>query len=295
MKKQYDAIIIGAGPAGLSAALYLKRSNLDVLIVEKAVPGGMLNYLHTISNYPGLENVEGPTLAINMYKQVTDLGVMIEYGNVYDIIDGDVKVVKTKDQSYYTKAIIIATGRKASKLGLENEDQLLGHGLSYCAICDGPLYKNKIVAVIGSTDNAINEALYLSSLAGTVYLINPKSSFKASETNLNKLNQTAIKVLLDTNITQLNESNQKLISIDTTSGNLVIDGLFVYIGYGSSLDFTKNLPLDMDNGNIIVDQNNRTKVPFVYACGDVLKKDYYQIITAASEGAMAALSLKKDL
>src|SRR5574344_2102327 len=116
MKKQYDAIIIGAGPAGLSAALYLKRSNLDVLIVEKAVPGGMLNYLHTISNYPGLENVEGPTLAINMYKQVTDLGVMIEYGNVYDIIDGDVKVVKTKDQSYYTKAIIIATGRKASKL-----------------------------------------------------------------------------------------------------------------------------------------------------------------------------------
>lgn len=161
----FDCVIIGSGAAGMTAAIYLKRANLSVALIEKDAPGGQMTKISNIENYPGYRSVDGPTLSLNMYNQVIDLGVDYRYGNVLDIQDyGDYKIIKTDVEEIKCKAVIIASGRKPRRLGLENEEKLIGRGISYCALCDGFFYKDKTVAVIGGGSSAVEESIYLSGI-----------------------------------------------------------------------------------------------------------------------------------
>lgn len=286
----YDTIIIGAGPAGMSAALYLKNANKNVIIFEKEVPGGKILKAKKINNYLGFDKKEPSEISYEMYKQVIDLGVDIIIEKVLDVKkDKDkIKVTTNKDE-YMTKTFLIACGRIEKSLGIENESKLIGNGISYCSTCDGYLYKNKIIAVVGSNDISVQETKYLSNIANKVYYIN------YSLENL-VFGETNIEVINNKKIISLNEKDNKLYSV-TLSDNeeLEIDGLFVLNGYTPNIEFIKNLNIKTEDGHIIVNKNMKTNIDNVYASGDIIKKDLYQIVTAASEGALAATSIIKSL
>lgn len=297
----YDVIIIGAGCAGISAAIYAKRSNLNVMIIEKESPGGQINKTATIENYPGFNKIEGPELAFKLFEQLQQLKVNYKALEVKEIIDnGEYKTVVTNKTSYQTKTVIIATGRVPKKLGLENEDKLYGRGISFCSICDGNLYKDKHIAVVGGGNSAVEESLYLSSIASKLTLIHRNENFRADESLINELKKKDnVEILYNTEVEKFNENNNILDSIvlkntqDRTNHILKVDGVFVFIGYEPASDFIKNLDILDENGYVIVNNKMETKIPGIYACGDIIKKDVYQIVTAESEGAIASTFAKK--
>jgi len=297
----YDVIIIGAGVAGISAAIYAKRSNLNVMIIEKETPGGQVNKTATIENYPGFTKIEGPELAFKLFEQLQQLKVEYKALEVKGIIDnGDYKTIITNKDSYQTKTVIIATGRVPRKLGKENEDKLYGRGISFCSICDGNLYKDKHIAVIGGGNSAIEESLYLSSLASKLTLIHRSENLRADESLINELkNKDNVEILYNTEVEKFNETNNSLDSIeiknteDRNIETLKVDGVFVFIGYEPASDFIKNLGILDENGYAVVNNRMETKIPGIYACGDIIEKDVYQIVTAESEGAVAATFAKK--
>ena len=179
MSLRSDCLVIGAGIAGMTAALYLKRSNVNVILIEKSAPGGQINMTSKIENYPGFDSIDGPTLAMNIFNQIKSLGVEYRYGNVIDIVDtGKSKIVKTDMDEIECQVVIIATGRIPKELGLENEKQLTGRGVSWCAVCDGFFYKDKKVAIIGGGNCALEEALFLADIAKKVYLIHRRINFE---------------------------------------------------------------------------------------------------------------------
>ena len=299
----YDVIIIGAGCAGISAAIYAKRSNLNVMIIEKETPGGQINKTATIENYPGFTKIEGPELAFKLFEQLQQLKVDYKALEVKEIIDnGDYKTIITNKDSYQTKTVIIATGRVPRKLGVENEDKLYGKGISFCSICDGNLYKDKPIAVIGGGNSAIEESLYLSSIASKLTLIHRNEKLRADEVLINELKKKEnIEFLYNTEVEKFNENNNMLDSIkitntqDRTNDTIKVDGVFVFIGYEPASDFIKNLDILDQNGYVLVNNKMETKIPGIYACGDIIQKDVYQIVTAESEGAVAATFVKKHV
>lgn len=292
---KYDCVVIGAGAAGMTAAIYLKRSNLNVLLIEKEIPGGQINNTWTIDNYPGLPNVSGPDLASKMFEQVTNLRIESIFENVISIKNDDFKTVKTSNKEIKAKSIVIATGRKPRLLGLKNEEKLIGKGISFCSLCDGFFYKDKIVAVIGGGNSALEGALYLAGICKEVILIHRRDQFRADELNITKVkNKSNIKILFNSEITKIN-GDVKLESIVINNELFNVSGIFIYIGHEPDLNFIDDLKLELNNGYIIVDKNMKTNIPKIYACGDIIKKEVYQIATAIGEGAVAATSLKKDL
>lgn len=299
MKLDFDCIIIGAGVAGMTSALYLKRAGIDVAIIEKNYVGGQINKTNIIENYPGFQRIDGPTFSITIENQLKALGVPIIYRKVLDIIDdGELKKVETNKETYKAKTIVITTGKVERKLGIPLEEELTGQGISYCATCDGNLYKEKDVAVVGAGNTAMEDALYLSNICSKVYLINRTSLFpKADKILLEKVkSKKNIDIITDSVVTTLLENNQVLSGI-ILNGNqkLDVDGLFIAIGSIPDIDFIRNLKLETDNGYIIVDNHMKTSIKGIFAGGDIIKKDLYQIITAASDGAIAANSVKKYL
>lgn len=301
MQLTSNTIVIGAGVAGMTAAIYLKRSNIDVVILEKAAPGGQLNRTNDIENYPGFKHIDGPELSTNIYEQVKGLEINYKYGDVQEIVDfGDYKVIKTDLEELTCQNIIIASGRRPRELGLSNEKKLAGRGVSYCAICDGPLYKGKITAVVGGGNSAVEEANYLAGISEKVYIIHRGPKFRADIVEQERLfKRTNVEILYNTVVTELIEENQKLIELvtktDDISNKIHVDGLFVYIGHEPETYFLKSLPLTMENDYIIVDHRMKTNINGIYACGDVVKKDIYQISTAVGDATIAALSIKKDM
>ena len=297
----FDSVIIGSGVAGMTAAIYLKRSNKNVLILEKNAPGGQINRTSKIENYPGFSEIDGPTLAYQIYEQMMNLEVEYRYGNVLEIKDlGSKKIIKTDMEEIETKTVIIASGRIPRELGLSHEQELIGHGISYCAICDGPLYKGKVVAVVGGGNSALEEALYLSDLCEKVYIIHRRKELRAEEGIQEKVKQREnIEFIYDANVIELISDEGHLTSIllkqNQRELKLEIDGLFVYIGYVPDTDFLKDSSVLLEDGYVVVDSSMKTNVNGIYACGDVIKKEYYQISTAIGEGTTAALSIKKDL
>ena len=296
----FDSVIIGSGVAGMTAAIYLKRSNKKVLILERNAPGGQINRTSKIENYPGFSGIDGPTLAYQIYEQMMNLKVEYRYGNVLEIKDlGSKKIIKTDMEEIETKTVIIASGRIPKELGLPNEKELIGHGISYCASCDGPLYQGKVVAVVGGGNSALEEALYLADICKKVYIIHRRKEFRAEEEIQEKVKKCEnIEFIYDANVTKL-VSDGHLTSIllkqNQEELKLDIDGLFVYIGYVPDTEFLKDSSVLLENGYVVVDGSMKTNVSGIYACGDVIKKEYYQISTAVGEGATAALSVKKDL
>jgi len=298
MKLDFDCIIIGSGIAGMTAAIYLKRANVDVLIIDKDAPGGQLNKITRIDNYPGFTSITGPDLASNVFNQINELGVEYRYGMVTDIEDKkDYKIVITEKEKIAAKAIIIATGRQPKKLGVQKEDELLSRGISYCALCDALFYKDKIVATVGSGNGALTEAIYLSDICKKVIMINKKDTFEGEEILINKIkNIKNIETKFNSEITKFNTDGDVLESIIINDKEEIkVSGVFIYTGLQPSGDFLKNLPINFDKQYIVVDENMMTSVENVYASGDVVKKSLYQLTTAVSDASIAAISVKKNL
>lgn len=294
MKQPFDCIVIGAGIAGVTASIYLKRAGLKILLLEKKAIGGQIINTSEIENYPTIENIDGTSFSLQLQNQIKKLEIPIEYKEVLDIqINGDLKIVKTKDNEYITKNIIIATGRIPRKLNLDNEDKLLGRGISYCATCDGYFYKNKKVAIVGGGNSALEAAIYLSKICNSVTVINRGEKLRADEELQNEVKTLEnVNILYNEEILSLNEKEGILNNLRLKNSELFVDGLFVYIGLVPTLPFIKNIDLKLENGYIAVNQKMETNIPGIYACGDIIKKDVYQIITAASEGAIAASNIK---
>lgn len=297
----YNTIIIGAGISGMTAAIYLKRANIDVCIFEKSAPGGQLLRTSIVENYPAMPKVEGSTLAMNLYSQVTDLKIPIIFEEVEEITNQkSEKTIKTAKQTYTCQNIIIATGRMYRKLELENEERLTGKGISYCAICDGALYKNKNVAVVGAGNSAFEEALYLSNLCQNVTIISRRDEFRAEDSLTRKIKSTKnIELLTNATIEKINGENQLeslLLKNQETNEkiSLEVDGCFVYIGQTPETKIIQKLGIHMKDGYIVTDSSMKTNIKNIYACGDCRQKELYQLVTATYDGAVAASAIIKE-
>ncbi len=291
----YDLIIIGMGISGISAAIYAKRSNLNVLLLESNAPGGTLNKIPNITNYPGFNNITGPDLAMNLFNTINELEIPYKIEEVTDVILEDTKTIKTKNNVYHSKYLLIATGRKPNLLGLKHEEDYLGKGISTCALCDGALYKNKEVAVIGGGESALSESLYLSKICKKVYLIHRRSEFRGEDLTLTKVKeQPNIELILNEEVTELIIKDNKFKGIKLKNKELNISCLFLYIGSTPNTEFLKQTDIKLDNNYILVNDKYETNIKGVYAVGDVIKKDIYQLINAASEGAIATINISKN-
>ena len=287
MKYSFDCVVIGSGIAGMTAAIYLKRSNVNVLLLDNDAPGGLLNKISVIENYPGFNKISGPDLAYKIYEQVTNLGIEIRYGKVLDIKD---HIIKTDVEEITANKVILAIGRKARKLDNTNDIK----NISYCALCDGNLYKDKTVAIVGYSNSAIEEAIYLSDICKKVIIIGRGSHFKGEESLVDKIyNKKNIEVQLNCVIETLNKENNLLSEIITNKDSFKVDGMFVSIGYEPNTSFLNEL--EKDNGYIIVDDKMKTNIDYIYACGDIIKKDIYQLTTAVGEATIAAINVKKTI
>ena len=294
----YDLIIIGMGISGISAAIYAKRSNLNVLILDKSAPGGLLNNIERIDNYPGYKSISGPDLAMNLFNQLNELDVEKKYEEVTEIIDNkELKTVVTSKGKYQTKRILIASGRSQRTLGLEHEKELLGHGISTCALCDANFFKDKNVVVVGGGNSALTEALYLSRIVKKIYLLHRRDVFTAQEEIIEKVKNTSnIEILYKTSIKELLSSNNMLDGVILNDDRkLDVEGLFIYIGFTPKADFIKNLNITNENGYINVDKNMESDIKGIYAAGDIINKKIYQLVTGASEGATAAVNIINSL
>lgn len=286
--EEHKVVILGSGIAGMTAGIYLKRGGLDVLVVEDNIPGGVLNEIPSIENYPGYEEISGPDLAMNIYNQLTKLGVKILNKKITSI-DLNNKIINNNIKYEY---LVIATGRKSRMLSLEHEKKLLGKGISTCALCDGFFYKDKKVAVVGGGSSSLTEALYLSKICKEVIIIHRRDKLTADKYLIDKVNSTKnIKVLYNSNITKYNQNNNKLTSVTINNkDNLEVEGVFLAIG---STPNSEIFNVNKDNNYIIVDSNYMTNIDKVYAIGDVIKKDYYQLSTAASDAVVVASNIIK--
>lgn len=290
----YDIIIIGAGPAGLTAAIYARRAAKKVLVLEAKVYGGQIVNTLDIENYPVEEHISGYDFATKLYNQAKNLGAEIVFEKVTSIeVSSKQKKVITNDNIYETHSIIIATGSENRKLGLSGEEQLIGKGVSYCATCDGAFYKGKKVAVVGGGNTALEDALYLSDIASKVYLIHRRSEFKGEDATVNRLREkNNVEFIFNHNVTKLN-SGDRLESIEITdvSGakkTIKVDGLFVAIGrIPENQTFAGLVKLD-DAGYIEANEECHTNIEGVFVAGDNRTKNMRQLVTATSDGAIAA-------
>lgn len=295
----YDIVIVGAGPAGLTAAIYAKRASKKVLVLEAKNYGGQIINTLDIENYPVEAHISGFDFATKLYNQVKDLGVEVIFEKVIDINNNDhEKEVITTKNKYKTKTIILATGSENRKLGINKEDELVGKGISYCATCDGAFYKNKDVAVVGGGNTALEDALYLSDIVNKVYLIHRRDEFRGEESTVKLLKEKSnVEIIYNSNVTKLN-SNDRLESIEVTYKDgsvktIDINGLFVAVGrIPENENFAKIINLD-NSGYIIAGENCNTNIPGIFVAGDNRTKDVRQLVTATSDGAIAATSAVK--
>ena len=294
----YDIIIIGAGPAGMTSAIYALRANKKVLILEAKTYGGQIVNANLVENYPGIPNISGFDLATNMYEQVKKLNGEIKFEPVIRIED-NLKVV-TPSNEYQSRAIIIATGAENRKLNIENEEKLVGKGVSYCATCDGNFYKGKNVAVVGGGNTALEDAIYLSNIANKVYLIHRRDEFRGENKYLEELKKhNNVKFITNSNVIKLN-SNDKLNSIeiknnDRNTETIEVDGIFIAVGQKPNNLIFKNI-IELDNNGYIKSTDGvHTNKEKIYVAGDTRVKDLRQLATAISDGAIAATTAIKEM
>jgi thioredoxin reductase (NADPH) len=303
----HDVIIIGAGPAGLTASLYAGRYRLDTLVLEKLSVGGQIILSSTIENFPGFPGGISTQELIERFKKQTDeLQIKILMEEVREInfssqAEGSIYNITTKEGSYQARSVIIASGAQPKKLGVDGEGKFTGRGVSYCATCDAPLFKNKDVVVIGAGDKAIEEALFLAGYASTVSVIHRRDTLRASKILEEKARANKkIRFLFDSVVEKIEGSNKveavKVKNVKTESISLfACQGVFIFVGIMPYTDFLKQ-KLEMDeSGFIITDQDLHTSQKGIFACGDCRKKSLYQVINACAEGAVAAASAHRYL
>ncbi|MFA7435027.1 MAG: thioredoxin-disulfide reductase [Bacilli bacterium] len=298
----YDVLIVGAGPAGLTAAIYAARNNLKVGIFEGNVPGGQVVVTATVENYPGYSKIDGPDLAYSMFEQTMNLGVELIGSNVIEIkkLEDHFKII-TEDEEFLGRVVIIATGTSQKKLEVPGESNFESRGISWCAICDGSLYKGKDVAVVGGGNSALEETIYLSNIVNKVYLIHRRQEFRAESHIVNKVRELKnVEFVLDSVVDEFIGDKQlgkiRLRNVKNNQERVIeVSGCFEYVGQIPATSFVENLGITDEAGYILVDENFETKVENLFACGDVLVKNIRQIVTATSDGASAALNAIKKL
>jgi thioredoxin reductase (NADPH) len=298
----YDCIIVGAGPAGLTAAIYAKRANLNVALFEGNVPGGQLVNYTEIENYTGAKHFSSIELATDMLEHVMKLGVEIIYEKV-NLVENkdDKKIVTTDFNTYEAKAIILATGNVPRRLGVENEDQLAYNGISWCAICDGPIYKDRDVVVIGGGNSAVEEGYYLSTFAKSVTFVQNLEKLTAEAKAVEHLlKQPNVKVYYESLVKKFLKDDQGLSGVLITDKEgkeieIKADGVFEYVGMVPVTEMVKELNITTPYGYVKANEKMETAVPGIFSCGDVNDKQIRQVITAAGDGAVAAQNVLKYL
>ena len=287
----YDIIIVGAGPAGLTAAIYGRRANKSVLVLEAKSYGGQIINTLDIENYPANNHISGFDFATNLYNQAKELGAEIVFDKVVEITDS--KQVITTTNKYQAKSIILATGSDNRKLGLSNEQELIGKGISYCATCDGAFFKNKDVAVVGGGNTALEDALYLSNIANKVYLIHRRETFRGEDKTVSQLKaKNNVEFVFNSSVTKL-IADDRLNSIEVTDNEgttrtINVDGLFVAIGRTPETDSYRNIININEAGYIVAGEDCTTNVPGIFVAGDTRTKEVRQLVTATADGAVAA-------
>lgn len=295
MAKKYDVIVIGAGPGGMTAALYASRANLSVLMLDRGIYGGQMNNTAAIENYPGFKSILGPDLSKEMYESSTQFGAEYTYGTVEKIENNGVtKSVTTDMETYETKAIIIATGSEYKKLGAAGENEYGGRGVSYCAVCDGAFFKNKHVVVVGGGDSAIEEGIYLTQLADKVTVIHRRDQLRAQKIIQDRaFANDKMEFVWNTNVEEIDGDEQKVSGVkiknNKTGEESTLDasGVFIYVGVLPMTEQFGNLGILDDQGWVETNDQMETKVPGIFAIGDVRDKKLRQITTAVGDGGVA--------
>ena len=292
----YDIIIVGAGPAGLTAAIYALRGNKKVLVLESKTYGGQIVNASKIENYPGIQEISGFDYATALYNQVTSLGGEIKFEEVTKI-EKDKSVITTSN-TYQAKSVIIATGAENKRLGVPKEQEFVGKGVSYCATCDGNFYRNKTVAVVGGGNTALEDAIYLSNIVEKVYLIHRRDSFRGEDAYVEELkNKDNVEFILNSNVVGLNGENLlESIEVETEGKKniLNVNGLFIAVGQKPNNDRFSNV-VELDNGYIASTDGVHTSTTGIYVAGDTRVKDLRQLTTAVSDGAIAATTAMKEM
>ncbi len=296
MADKYDVIVIGAGPGGMTAALYASRANLKVAMLDRGVYGGNMNNTAEIENYPGFKTIMGPDLSEEMYQSATNFGAEFVYGNVekIEVLDEKTKLVKTDSGELEAPVVIIATGSESRKLGVPGEEQYSGRGVSYCAVCDGAFYKDRDVVVIGGGDSAVEEGMYLANLTASVNVVHRRDSLRAQKILQERaFKNDKIKFTWDTVVEEIQGDEQKVTGVkaknvktgETTT--IPADGVFIYVGSIPMTARFQDLGITDDKGWIVTNDKMETNIPGIYAIGDVRQKTLRQITTAVGDGGIA--------
>lgn len=294
----YDVIIIGAGPAGMTAAVYTSRANLSTLMIERGIPGGQMANTEEVENYPGFETILGPELSTKMFDHAKKFGAEYAYGDVSEVVDnGDYKTVKVSGKEYKALAVIISSGAEYKKMGIPGETELGGRGVSYCAVCDGAFFKGKDLVVVGGGDSAVEEGAFLTKFANKVTIIHRRDKLRAQKILQDRaFANEKIDFIWNTTLKEIHGtdgkvSNVTLVStVDGSEKEFSTDGVFVYVGM---LPLTKpfhSLGILNENGYIVTNEKMETAVPGIFGAGDVRDKMLRQIVTATGDGSVAALS-----
>ncbi len=292
---KYDCIIIGAGPAGMTAALYAARANLKTLLLERGIPGGQMNNTAEVENYPGFDSILGPDLALKMYDSINQFGVEHGYGNVVEVKDHqDYKEVITDDASYEAKVVIIATGCEHRNLEVPGETEYSGRGVSYCAVCDGAFFRNKKLIVVGGGDSAVEEAIYLTQFADEVKIVHRRDTLRAQKIIQDRaFANEKISFIWDSVVEEIKGDDQKVTGVqikNVKTGETyeeAADGVFIYVGLIPLTQAFTSLGITDDAGWIVTDERMQTKIPGLLACGDARQKHLRQITTAVGDGGIA--------
>lgn len=293
-ENMYDVIIVGAGPGGLTAALYTSRSNLSTLILERGIPGGQMNNTAEIENYAGFKSISGTELSLNMYEGAKQFGAGHAYGDVKDILDkGAYKEVITSNKIYQAKAVIIATGAEHKKLGVKGEEEFRGSGVSYCAVCDGAFYKGKHVIVVGGGDSAVEEGMYLTQFADKVTIVHRRDKLRAQQILQERaFKNEKIEFVWNSEVEEI-LGREKVTGVRTRNlktGEICLlkaDGVFIYIGLLPNTDSFKSLPITNKEGWVQTNSHMETVIPGVFAVGDVRDTVLRQVATAVGDGSIA--------
>ncbi|MFJ8456041.1 thioredoxin-disulfide reductase [Bacillus paramycoides] len=297
-EKIYDVIIIGAGPAGMTAAVYTSRANLSTLMLERGIPGGQMANTEDVENYPGYESILGPDLSNKMFEHAKKFGAEYAYGDVKEVIDGkEYKTIVAGKKEYKARAIIVASGAEYKKIGVPGEKELGGRGVSYCAVCDGAFFKGKELVVIGGGDSAVEEGVYLTRFASKVTIVHRRDTLRAQKILQDRAFQNEkVDFIWNHTIKEINDTNGKVGSVtlvDVNSGEeqeVKTDGVFVYIGMLPLSKPFVELGITNENGYVETNERMETKVSGIFAAGDVREKMLRQIVTATGDGSIAAQS-----
>lgn len=297
-----EVVIIGSGPAGITAAIYLKRAGFTPYLIENSMPGGKLSLTYKIENYPGFDSIMGSDLAFKMMDQLSKNNIDINFETVLEVKKTSEGVyVKSDANEIIAKAVIIATGTKEKRLDIKGEKQFFHKGISFCAVCDGGFYKDQPMAIIGGGNSALEEAIYLSKLANPLYLIHRRNEFRGDQIILDEIKKDSNIKILTPFIPVEFKGDEKLTSLvlknveTNEEKEIEVNGVFEYVGASANTDFIKDAEILNDRGYVLVNSKMETSIEGIYAIGDVIEKDLRQIVTASSDGAIASINVSNYL